>query len=80
MTERTLTMTPAALRAWRRRLGLTQAEAGDRIGRNARMIGYYEENRYPVPLSVKLACMAIELDAMMPSVADELRRRLTVEN
>lgn len=57
-------MTPERLKAWRRTLGLTQAEAAQRLGLRRRVLQYYESgirNGQPVaiPLTVRLACWAV---------------------
>jgi transcriptional regulator with XRE-family HTH domain len=59
-------MTPAAFRAWRRRLGLTQAEAAAALGLGRRLVQYYElgvraGRPAPVPRTVRLACAALAL-------------------
>uniref|UniRef100_UPI003BA90AAF helix-turn-helix domain-containing protein n=1 Tax=Stappia sp. TaxID=1870903 RepID=UPI003BA90AAF len=58
------TMTPERFRAWRKRLGLKQKEAADRLGLKKRMIQYYEKGArdgrpVEIPLAVRLACYAI---------------------
>ena len=57
-------MTPERFRAWRKRLGLKQKEAADRLGLKKRMIQYYEKGArdgrpVEIPLAVRLACYAI---------------------
>lgn len=56
-------MTGAAFRAWRKGLGLSQAEAAARLGLARRMIQYYElgdrGRPVPVPRTVRLACWAL---------------------
>jgi DNA-binding XRE family transcriptional regulator len=51
-------------RAWRRTLGLSQAEAAAALGLGRRMVQYYEQGTrdgrsVPIPLPVRLACWAI---------------------
>lgn len=57
-------MTPEAFRRWREQLGLTQAEAADRLGLKRRMVQYYEAGTrggrpVEIPLTVRLACYAL---------------------
>jgi DNA-binding XRE family transcriptional regulator len=57
-------MTGKDLIRWRTKtLGedVTQRDAATRLGLSRRMYIYYEMNRYPIPLSVRLACAAIAL-------------------
>ena len=53
-------MTAAAFRKWRSRLGISQREAGELIGRTERMIRYYESGEKVIPKGVALACWAIK--------------------
>ena len=59
-------MTPAAFRAWRSRLGISQREAGELLGRTERMIRYYEAGvdehgeTIDIPKAVELACRELE--------------------
>lgn len=53
-------MTADQLRAWRKRLGMTQAAAAEAIGISLRQYSYYETGRYPVPRPISLATEAIE--------------------
>ena len=57
-------MTPERFRAWRKRLGLKQKEAADRLGLKKRMIQYYEKGErdgepVEIPKAVRLACYAL---------------------
>ena len=72
----TAEMTGPALRAWRRRCGFTQEQAGAAIGRHPRMIGKYEDATWPVPRTVFLACLATELGLTLPGVYDDLANRM----
>ena len=54
-------MTPQQFKAWRKRLGLTQARAADAIGMSATQIKNYEAGRATIPLYVELACAALAL-------------------
>lgn len=56
-------MTPADLRAFRKRLGLTQTEAAEAMGLTKQAIYLYESGRNPIPRLVELACEAIEAKA-----------------
>lgn len=56
-----------SFRSWRRRLGLTQVEAAQKLGVTAMCVYIYDNGkRYSpkkeinVPLAVRLACSAIE--------------------
>jgi hypothetical protein len=39
---------------------VSQRQAAERLGLSLRMYRYYEVESYPIPLSVRLACAAIE--------------------
>jgi len=57
-------MTPERFRAWRKRQGLKQKEAADRLGLKKRMIQYYEKGRrdgkdVTISKTVRLACYAL---------------------
>jgi transcriptional regulator with XRE-family HTH domain len=57
-------MSAEAFREWRKGLGLTQAEAADRLGLGRRVVQYYETGRrdgrpVEVPHTVRLACWAL---------------------
>lgn len=58
-------MTPEALKAWRKRLGLSQQAAADALGVSLRMYAYYEKGRredgrtVEIPRTVALAAAAI---------------------
>ena len=61
-------MTPADFRAWRARLGLTQAQAARALDIGRRTILRYEQDPvdpldeppYPIPRAIALACKALE--------------------
>ena len=53
-------MTPAALIAWRERLGLTQQAAADSLGCSKRSIHSYETGKAPVPKIIALAAASVE--------------------
>ena len=60
-------MLPADLRAWRKRLGLTQAAAANALGLSESRIRDYEigvtrgqGTPAPIPKTVALACVAVE--------------------
>jgi transcriptional regulator with XRE-family HTH domain len=48
-------MTHAALRTFRKRLGLTQAEAASRLGMSDRQWQRWESGEAPIPAAVTLA-------------------------
>jgi transcriptional regulator with XRE-family HTH domain len=57
-------MPAQAFRAWRKDLGMSQAEAAERLGLKRRMVQYYERGTrdgrpVEVPRSVRLACWAL---------------------
>lgn len=57
-------MTPERFRTWRKRLGLKQRDAAERLGLKKRMIQYYEKGRrdgkeVTIPKTVRLACFAV---------------------
>ena len=52
-------MTAADLRAWRSRLGLTQARAAELLGVHAITLCRWETGHLPLPPMLKLACQAI---------------------
>ena len=54
-------MTPAALRTWRKHLGLSQKAAAEAIGKSRAMYQRYEMGMDPVPLTMELACAAVAL-------------------
>ena len=59
-------MTPTAFKSWRHRLGLTQEEAGELLGRTRRMIILYENGQphrgrsNAVPQSIEITCGLLE--------------------
>lgn len=53
-------MAPADLRAWRARLGLSQAEAARRLGVSRRAFQNYEAGARAIPKPVALACRQVE--------------------
>lgn len=54
-------MPPAALREWRKRLGLSQRGAADALGLSLRAVQNYEAGERTIPKPVALACAAIAL-------------------
>jgi len=59
-------MSPASLKSWRERLGLTKAEAARRLGLSPNAYAAYERGHYngaprPIPRHVALACAALAL-------------------
>lgn len=48
------------LRTIRKRLGLTQSEMGDRLGRSGPTMSLYEKGRRPTPKAVMIAARALE--------------------
>lgn len=54
-------MSPDHVRAWRDRNRLTQAAAAHAVGRTVKTIQRYESGAEPVPLTVRLAMLAVEL-------------------
>ena len=62
-------MTSADLRAWRKRLGLSQAAAAVTLGVSRRTYIRHEMRAGDVPRLVTLACRAVEYDdALAPSL------------
>ena len=62
-------MRAEGIRAWRKRLRLTQTEAGAAIGMSLRQMQSYEAGEAVIPLTVELACEALERrhqDAALP--------------
>lgn len=58
------TMSAAAFKKWRKKLGLSQKEAAKALGLKPRIIQYYEKGErdgraLEVPKSVRLACQAL---------------------
>jgi len=59
-------------KAWRSRLGITQAGAAELLGKHERTIQLWERGvnqrgkRVEIPRAVKLACRAIEQDKKKP--------------
>lgn len=67
-------MTPTTLREWRKRLGLTQAEAASRMGYGARQWRKWETGAAPIPEAVQLAAGYVQLTGLWrfpPVVAAE---------
>jgi transcriptional regulator with XRE-family HTH domain len=54
-------VSPATLRDWRKRLGLSQREAGDALGLSLRAVQNYESGERDIPKPVALACAAVAL-------------------
>lgn len=59
-------MTPETFKDWRKRLGLKQKEAADKLGLKKRVIQYYEKGHrdgktVEIPKNVELACVALAL-------------------
>ncbi|PWC81263.1 hypothetical protein TSH64_01070 [Azospirillum sp. TSH64] len=52
-------MTGADFLAWRKAQGMTQGDAGDRLGVTRRTVQLYEAGEQPIPRTVALACRAI---------------------
>lgn len=52
-------MTPQTFRSWRKRLHLTQREAGDLLGLSREAIVDIEAGRTPIRRAIALACAAI---------------------
>lgn len=50
---------PSDLRAYRKRLGVTQAQLADRLGVHRVSIGKWETGVWPLPPSIVLACEAL---------------------
>lgn len=55
-----MTWQPEDMRAWRRRLGLTQTKAGEALGLTLRAIQHCEAATRPIPRAIELACWALE--------------------
>ena len=55
-------MTPDDFRAWRKRLGLTQAQAAAALGRSVAWVRKAEAGATPIHALVALACSLIEMD------------------
>lgn len=53
-------MTPAEMKALRRRLVLTQTALAVQLDLSKRAIAYYEKGERPIPHVVALACWALE--------------------
>lgn len=58
------TMTADEFRAWRKRLGLTQAQAAEAIGRSFDWVQSVECGRRVAARIVELACWAVERQAV----------------
>jgi transcriptional regulator with XRE-family HTH domain len=55
-----LSATPAALKAWRARLGLNAVQAALALGCSRNALASWERGRTPIPLYIALACAALE--------------------
>lgn len=58
-------MKPSEFKKWRKKLGLSQKEAAHALGLKRRVLQYYEKGerdgkKIEVPLTVRLACFALE--------------------
>jgi DNA-binding XRE family transcriptional regulator len=53
-------MTHEEIKLWRKRLGMTQQQAGDAIGVTKRSIQLFEAGDQPVSRTIALACAAVE--------------------
>jgi transcriptional regulator with XRE-family HTH domain len=64
MTSYSSRITPMELKAWRRRLGLTQRQASERLGVPALTLSGWETGRLTIkrPRMLALACWALELE------------------
>lgn len=54
-------MTPATLKAWRQRLGMSQQKAAGALGISKRQYQNYEWGRAAIPRAIELACAALAL-------------------
>lgn len=63
LAERQLgnTWPPEEFKAWRKRLGLTQAAAAEELGVTRRAIVHYERGARSISKMVRLACAAVEM-------------------
>ena len=61
-------MNAEALLAWRKRLALSQEEAAKALGCGRRTLVQYENGESPVPKTIALATIAIELGAKLHAV------------
>ena len=50
-------MTPAALKAWRERLGLNVVKASQALGCNRNAFAGWEAGKHPIPRYIELACL-----------------------
>ena len=55
------------LRALRKRLGLTQAEFAEKIGRKRNQVNAYEAGREKIPASIQILCGFMEKEAPCPT-------------
>lgn len=60
-------MTPAALRAWRLRLDLTQTAAAKELGLSLRGYQHHEAGTRPIAKYIALACAALENGLKAPA-------------
>lgn len=61
-------MTAAEFKAWRKRLGMTQAQAAKAIGRSAAWVASAETGRRKIGKTVELAC-----ERLLTKTTTELR-------
>ncbi len=66
-------------RAWRKRLGFNQVEAGDALGRTDRSIQMYESSG-DIPLAVRQAAAGIELEKALEELIDACSDKLPREH
>lgn len=55
-------MTPAQLKAWRKRLGYNATEAAEAIGCHRNAIANWESGKHPIPKYIELACLYLATD------------------
>lgn len=66
-------------RAWRKRFGLTQAAAGQAIGRSLPQIQRYEDGTTDIDRTVELAMAAVETERHAPLMMREVWARVRGE-
>lgn len=62
------TFQAAAFFEWRKRCNFTQKNAGIMIGKNLSQVARYENGASPIPYTVMLACLWVEMEAAAATV------------
>jgi transcriptional regulator with XRE-family HTH domain len=70
-----MTMTPADLKAWRKRHKLSQSQAGELLGYGKTSLYRWECGDLPIPTVVALACRGHDDAVTIDNLANAIERR-----